>query len=741
MFDLDYTPISIKKSTIFPDSPGLLVTNPPKRFVRGREEEQVILFLTLSGQNTPKAETTRVLLEKASAVYYQTSGSATAALRAAIQVINTSLVERNLRGSSAAMKLYGQITATSLRGFRLVAAQAGMTHALMLTDHGCEHYTPLNPEGTQLGIQESPELSFFQAEVGESSRVLLADQDSADWEPLCRPYSPVISLDAIQNKILSQLPSVFEGALIHLKLGTGSIKAIPCQTLMPQTAYQPVRQPISGPAVSAADGLPVEPLVDPVVSQSSTETGHAGPQPSQPIYSTDVNHSRLQKKKRVIPQVIAVFKRISQLWNTAINWIRPKLHIKIKKPNIQINPAEIKEAATLSNGSMVLLAVGIPIIICTIALVVYMNRGQTQQSLYYTAMAQTAVNEAQSQTDLQTQYTSWTNAVAYLDKAENYKVTELTRNLRIQAENAVDGVDKTTRLEYRAAITNSLPPGTKIGKIVATATELYLLDTRKGQVYRATLTGRGYELDSTFSCGPSPFIGELIDIAPLSVNNIYKATILGIDEEGTLLFCAPEKAPDAINLTPPSKGIGRISVFSYDSGNLYLLDIPNNSLWIYVSTEGIFKDSPTSLTATAPLSLADAVDLTANGPDLYILHDDGYLSVCTISYVTTAPTQCNDPSPYADSRPGREPNPLIITGTSLSQVEYVPPPDPSIYLFDKNTNGVYHFSLKMNLHRVIKPLLTGTNRLPKKLPTAFTVSPNRTIFIAFDDQVYVAIAP
>ena len=25
---------------------------------------------------------------------------------------------------------------------------------------------------------------------GATSRVFLADQDSADWEPLCRPYSP-----------------------------------------------------------------------------------------------------------------------------------------------------------------------------------------------------------------------------------------------------------------------------------------------------------------------------------------------------------------------------------------------------------------------------------------------------------------------------------------------------------------------------------------------------------------------
>jgi len=741
MFDLFYTPISIIKSTIHPDIPGLLVTGVPKRYVRGREEEQVILFLTLLGQNSPKAETTKVLLEKAAASYFQTPGSATAALRGAIQVINTSLCERNARGSSAAMKLYGQITAISLRGFRLVAAQAGMSHALTLTDHGCEHYTPLNPEASQLGMRDIPELSFFQAEVGDSSRLLLADQDSADWEPLCRPYSPVVSLDAIQNKVLAQLPSQFEGALIRLKLGSGTIQPIAFTSLVPQSTYQPLRQPISGPAISAVETIPVEPLQEPLSSNNRDENVRTGSRTPQPIYSTDVKHKKLQKKKRIIPLLAGLFHKVTQYWDGAINWVRPKLHLRIPKPNIQINPVEIKAAATLSNGSMVLIAVGVPIFVCIIALLVYINKGQTQQSLYYTALAQAAVNDAQGQSDPQTQYTSWTNAVSYLDKAENYKVTGLTRELRIQAENAVDGVDKTIRLEYRAAITNSLPPGIKIGKIVATATELYMLDTREGQVYRATLTGRGYELDSKFSCGPSPFVGEIIDIAPVSINNIYKATILGIDKDGTLLFCAPEKTADAINLTNPSNGIGQISAFTYDSGNLYLLDIPNNTLWIYISENGVFKDSPLSLTATAPINLTSAVDLTVNGPDLYILHDDGHLTVCTISYVTTAPTQCSDPAPYADSRPGREPNPMVINGTNFSQVEYVQPPDPSIYMFDQGTNGVYHLSLKLNINRVIKPLMTGSNRLPKKTPTAFTISPNRTIFIAFGNQVFVATAP
>lgn len=739
MFDLTYTPITIIKSTVYPDSPGLFLTNSPKRVVRGREDEQLILFLTLSGQTTPIAETTHLLLEKAANTYYQTPGSATAALRVAIQVINSSLVERNQRSSAAAIKLYGHITAISIRGFRLVAAQAGLTHVLIITDHGCEHFTTLNPESTRLGIQVSPELSYFQSEVSDSSRIFIADQGSSDWEALSRPNSPIVSVDAIQNKIITQLPSVFVGALIQLKLGGGLIKSVPYQDFAPHSTYKTFQQPIRGAYVSTSQSKsstskdePDLPTVN-VIQERITQTAN------QPIYSTDVRNHDAPQKGFSDPLFITIFERITRFPHKIWNWFI-KL-IRITRSHIHFDMTGIKEAATLSNGSMILIAIGIPILISTIALVVYINKGQTQQSLYYTALAQASVNEAMAQGDPQAQYTAWTNAVTYIDKAENYRVTDLTQNLRRQAENAVDGVDKTIRLEYRAAITNSLPPGTLISRIVATATELYLLDARKGQVYRATLTGRGYEIDNHFSCGPSPFIDELVDIAPLSVNNIYKATLLGIDGTGKLLFCSPEKTPDAINLTKPTKGIGKISAFAYDSGNLYLLDIPNNSLWIYTSENGIFKDGPVSLTTTTALDLANAVDLAVNGPDLYLLENDGHLAVCTISYVNTAPTQCSDPATFSDTRPGREPNPIIFTGTVFGQIEYIPPPDPSIFLFDDKTNGVYHFSLKLNLHRVIKPQMTGTNRLPKSTATAFTISPNRTIFVAFDDQVYVAIAP
>jgi hypothetical protein len=739
MFDLNYTPICIVKSTLQPDTPGLYVTNPPKRVVRGREEEQLILFLTLSGQNTPMAETTHSLLNKAAESYYQTPGSATAALRAAIQMINTSLVERNQRGSAVAMKLYGNITGASLRGFRMVAAQAGLTHAMIITDHGCEHFTTLNPEATRLGTHPSPQLSFFQAEVGESSRLFFADQDSPDWEVLNRPNSPIVSIAAIQNKIITQIPSVFEGALVQLKLGSGLIKILPYQELAPQSPYKPAQRPITGPSIKIDDSSLDLTRINSATSGNGDIFNGSEQDTSQPIYSTDLN----QDNPRQTNSPVFIFKdRLEKILRLPVKILaRLRSFIHFKRPQINVDANNLKEAVKLSNGSMILIALGIPIAISTIALIIYVNKGQTQQSLYYTAMAQASVNEAQAQTDPQAQYAAWTNAVAYLEKAENYKVTELTQTLRHQAENAVDGVDKTVRLEYRAAITNSLPPGTQIGKIVATATELYLLDTRKGQVYRAILTGRGYELDSSFTCGPSPFIGALVDIAPLSVNNIYRAALLGVDENGTLLFCSPEKTPDAINLTRPVKGIRKVSAFAYDSGNLYLLDIPNNSLWIYVSEDGIFKDSPSSLTTSNAFSLANAIDLAVNGPDLYLLYDDGHLTVCTISYVSTAPTQCNDPATFYDTRPGREPNPMIFARTDFTQLEYVPPPDPSIYIFDMENIAVNHFSLKLNLHRVIKPQMTGSNRLPRGNATAFTVSPNRTIFVAFGNQVFVTIAP
>ena len=61
--------------------------------------------------------------------------------------------------------------------------------------------------------------------------------------------------------------------------------------------------------------------------------------------------------------------------------------------------------------------------------------------------------------------------------------------------------------------------------------------------------------------------------------------------------------------------------------------------------------------------------------DLYLLHVDGHTTLCMYSELGVAPSQCTDPLPYMDSRPGHEGQPLAPSPAS-NKTENTQPPDP-----------------------------------------------------------------
>jgi hypothetical protein len=58
-------------------------------------------------------------------------------------------------------------------------------------------------------------------------------------------------------------------------------------------------------------------------------------------------------------------------------------------------------------------------------------------------------------------------------------------------------------------------------------------------------------------------------------------------------------------------------------------------------------------------------------------------------------------------------------------------------MLDPIVPAVYQFSLRMNLVRQFHAL----GELPDGLVSAFAVSPNRAIFLAFDHEIYIGFLP
>jgi hypothetical protein len=390
---------------------------------------------------------------------------------------------------------------------------------------------------------------------------------------------------------------------------------------------------------------------------------------------------------------------------------------------------------TIPASTMAFVAVAIAIIMAVAGSVVYDQRGRAAQYQVYYEQALAQAERAVQQTTPLELRTAWETTLDYLDKADSYKITPDSSLLRSKAMQALDKLDGIVRLDFQPAITSALGGPAEVSRIVANDTDLYLLNKQGGNVLRATLTGRGYEIDPNFTCGPNPKIGPLIDIAPLPKGNSFKATILAMDVNGNLLYCIPGSLPIENAPAPPQPGWGEPTAFTLDAGDLYALDPKTNGVWIYRAM-AIDRQPHLFFGDQVPF-MQDVVGFTVNNDDLFLLHKDGHLTTCVYSQLQVAATRCTDPATYVDRRQGRQNGPLILDA-QFSQILYTQPPDPSIYMLDPFHQAIYHFSVKLSLQEQFRsknPLHSNTNA------TAFTVTQNRMVFLAVGNQIYYASLP
>jgi hypothetical protein len=332
---------------------------------------------------------------------------------------------------------------------------------------------------------------------------------------------------------------------------------------------------------------------------------------------------------------------------------------------------------------------------------------------------------------------AWQSVIGDLDKAEYYTLTSQSQALRAEATSNLDMLDAIKRLDFKQAIVGGLDSGINVTRIVATTTDMYLLNGKEGNVLHAIMTGRGYEIDLNFQCGPTygPInVGPLVDIAELPPGSFENASLLGMDANGNLLYCVIGSQPYSAAMAPPNTGFGEPSAMSLDRGDLYLLDPKVNAVWIYRNME--VSQQPRLFFGDDIPPMQDVIDLTVYNNDLFLLHADGHTTKCTYSGMAESPTRCDDPYPYSDNRPGRVHGPTIQDAV-FNQIYFSSFPERSIYMLDPQNQSIYYFSVLLTLQWQYQ----SKSSLPEGKATAFAISPNRMAFIAIGSYVYYAAMP
>jgi hypothetical protein len=388
---------------------------------------------------------------------------------------------------------------------------------------------------------------------------------------------------------------------------------------------------------------------------------------------------------------------------------------------------------------MIFAAVAVPVLAGIIGAMVWINRGKAAQQQQYFVHAAEIAFQARELTSADERRLAYEQVLVELDKADFYVVTSESTYLRQEAVKALDDLDWIRRLDFKPAITGGMADTIRITRMAATTSELYMLNQPTGSLLRATLTGHGYDMDAAFRCAPGQYgsviVGALVDLATLPNGNTLDASVVGLDANGNLLICAPGEAPRATPLAPPESNWGQPVALAVDSGDLYVLDPQNNAVWIFRGMD--FTNRPRLFFGAEVPFMQDVIDLAVNRDDLYLLHADGQQTLCVFSGLKEAPTRCNQ-ALYTDSRLARDLQSVTqMPRATFSEIMYLPPPDSSLFMLDPAAGAIYHFSVKLTFQRQYNT----TGDFPDKPATAFAASPDRVLFIAFDNQVFYAQNP
>ena len=757
--DLTLVPLYRLNGQEQPSLPGLMATLPPRKTARGRDQDRIVVYLLATGNAALSTGESVQLASRAAVTFYETQGTMTAALRAAAESINKPLYDRNISGPGHGQYAAGLLALAALRDAQLTLLLSGPMHAYLLGAQGTLHiFDTLSGRG--LGLGTSTPHYFTQQVLHPNDRLLICAKTPVPWETAVQDASPA-SLDVTRRRFMGLTGEDVSAVLMHATEGTGNVtvlRPVAEQKITPQTpAVVPNPQMAESAPVDEAEIRSHQPSAYAIPAQPSEQPPLPDKEsaPSENLYSA---LPRSTADKPVAPKRRSIFslkpstgprepsartRRAArtvtsgmQAWRGGTERFRQALQRFMPR----LLPGAAQGSSALSTPALAFIAVLVPLVVVTIASVVYFRYGRSVQYEEYLVQAKDAQAQAASLQDAPAQREAWQRVLFYLDKAEGYSATGETQNLREQAQQKLDQLQGIVRLQFQPMLSSGL--GTQISRLAASENDVYALDGQRGAILHVALTSSGFQRDNAFNCAPGAYggytVGPMVDLLAMPTINSSNATVIGIDAVGNLLYCAPGQVAQAIPLPPPDTNWGRVKAMAVDAGNLYILDAQSRAVWVYVGKDGTFVDRPYFFFGGQIPQLEDAIDLAVSSDDLYILHSDGHLSTCSYSRIETVPTRCVDPAPLVNPLPAYR-DVDLFGEAHFTQMMFTPAPDTALLLLDSDSQGVFRFaSRSLELQSQLRPLAGRANPLPQGSVAAMAVSPNHVLYFAVQDRIYFA---
>lgn len=738
---------------------------PPKGSVRGREDDLLFAQLNPSGQKVFDVEEVYAALETNARQFHKTSGSVTKAMRVFVDGLNRFFQQSNSHFSEPETWQTASLCLGVIHLDTLFVGQVGLCSAHVMRPGEDETFFDPDLDRRGLGAATVVNPRYFQTTLkGNEALLLLPDpethlMDDAEADAQTRSVymrfsrgSGKLDFRALSERT-SQVPApeaaaeepeaAIEGGALEEAAEADTLPYTPSlaedlfsqAVLLPDETEDdsdqifaeaepaPLPEPAQEPEPGEPEIPPVEELEAPAPADSVSAESSEHPKPDFGVL-----------KGKALHGVAA-----------GASWLRraEEKAESVLKAGKTSSHTELQTGMTteLSPWVKILIAVIVPLVIVALASLVYFNRGEDHQYQYLLAQAKASVANAPLMQTKELQRDAWEQALNWINQAGAYQENAEIKALRSQALTALDAIDGTRRLQFVPAYAASLYPNWKIKAILSLNNDLYLLDQASGSVKLLRLRSNGYELVDQFNCGPGEYdgieVGKLVDMISIPLNNPAKAPVLGIDAAGNLIYCSANNPTSAVRLIPPETGWAGLKSIVFDSNRLYVLDPENNALWKYRGLTSNFSDPADAYFGEQKLDLTTVVDFAVSGEDIFLLHEDGHSTHCLSSSITGNDV-CDEPYPYMNTE-GVD-NDLDVSAFRFARLSYSPPPDPSVYYLEADQVGLYQFSLRLNLNKVLR-FGTGDGSQPTGKASAFYVSPDRRVFLAFGNQLYHAVLP
>ena len=773
--------------------------NSPRQRARGREEDQLLVFIGLN-QPFENAQSLKAELEIQAKEFYKTSGSVTKAMRVFGDGINRWFLQQNNQFDDSTNWRTAILSLGVVHLDTLFIAQLGASQANLFSDGEVETFFDEAIEARGLGLTTVVKPRYFQSAL-KDDQILIFSKNTESH--LTEKDDLVMVVGELKLRADENEP----WALVRLREGSGTIKTddgFDFATLLPEfqmdaetSGAAPLEDESDDEIVHEDDSAKEEELLqsaslaDDLFAQvgfhsSSVElreafsktdlddeltiafepdsvVDDANEAEDLPVSFENLAEDDLAgyleeyeddgeedgQERQVFdplpkPDFGAIKDKALQGVAAGAGWLR-NVEKKAEEIAAAGKPGEFDDENSqkkeLSTLHKVLVAIIVPLVVVFIAAMIFFTRGEQQEYAYYFAQAEASFNNAGLMQSSDLQREGWQQALLFLDKAASYEDTAEVKNLRQRAQLALDDLDGARRLQYSIAFSTAQTPGLDIGAIVSLNSDLYLLDRTSGSVKAFRASSNGYQIDSGFKCEPGTYggvkFGHLVDMISIPINNPAKAPILAIDGEGNLAYCSLGQSPVAVHLPTPPEGWADLKAIAFNSNRLYVLDSGNQSVWIYRGLTANFEVEANSLFDEVKIDLSQAVDFEVDGEEVFLLHSDGHTSRCTNPWFAGV-NSCDEPYTYADT--GTAGSNTNFENLKFSRFAYSQPPDPSIFYLEPDLAELYQFSLRLNLNKVYRAG-ASSGSLPKSEATAFYVSSDRKVFLAFGNQLYYASLP